>query len=121
MLQEYDLQIQHNSRVSNYLADIISRNPAGLSEQDIKDLSKPREIMVTAIDLNIDKAIGKKLKDLATFQRRDPKLWTIIETTARTADQEGERYLLRQQVLNRKGERITRTGELCCQLSSRAT
>jgi transposase InsO family protein len=103
MLQEYDLQIQHISGASNYIADIISRNPAGLSEQDIKDLSRPREIMVTAIDLNIDKAIGKKLKDLATFQRRDPKLRAIIETTARTADQEGERYMLRQQVLYCKG------------------
>jgi hypothetical protein len=71
-IQEYALDIKHINGTKNFLADALSRNPAGLSEEEIKDLSKPRGITIDAIDLEIDMSVTRKLKDLATYQ----SLWT---------------------------------------------
>jgi hypothetical protein len=43
-LQEYDLHIHNISGTNNFLADALSRSPAGLNEQQIKDLSTPRDV-----------------------------------------------------------------------------
>jgi hypothetical protein len=53
-LQEYDTEISNISGTQNYLADIISRNPAGLTPEQIKQIIRPRDIMVATIKLNID-------------------------------------------------------------------
>jgi hypothetical protein len=37
-LQQYDIQIRHITGTSNYLADVLSRNPAGLKENELRDL-----------------------------------------------------------------------------------
>jgi hypothetical protein len=37
-LQQYDVQIRHITGLSNYLADVLSRNPAGLTEYELRDL-----------------------------------------------------------------------------------
>lgn len=53
-IQEYDLHIQHITRAANFLADTMSRDPAVLSESEIRELSNPREIMIAAIYLSIE-------------------------------------------------------------------
>jgi hypothetical protein len=40
-IQEYTLDIQHVSGTKNFLADAISRNPAGLTEAAIRDFLRP--------------------------------------------------------------------------------
>jgi hypothetical protein len=65
-------EIIHISGTQNYLADIISRNPAGLTSEQIKQLTRPRDIMVTTIKLNIDPQVKKERKELTAFQDKDP-------------------------------------------------
>jgi hypothetical protein len=40
-IQEYTLDIQHVSGTKSFLADAISRNPAGLTEAAIRDCLRP--------------------------------------------------------------------------------
>jgi hypothetical protein len=70
--QEYDIHISHISGTQNYLADIISRHPAGLTLEEIKQLTRPRYIMMAAVRLNIDPQVKKELKVLAAYQDNDP-------------------------------------------------
>jgi hypothetical protein len=98
-IQEYTLNIQHISGTKNFRADIIRRNPVGLSESEIKDLSKPRGIVITKIDLGIDTSVGRKLKDIATYQGRDTRLQDIIEAVRRSECQTNGRYLFRNGIL----------------------
>jgi hypothetical protein len=53
------------------LAEKISRNPAGVNKSEVKELSRPQAIIVAAINLGIDPAIGNKLGELATYQTPD--------------------------------------------------
>jgi hypothetical protein len=76
-LQEYDIQVSHISGIQNYLADIISRNPAGLTPEQIKQLTRHRDIMVATIKLNIDLQVKKELKELAAYQDKDPYIKTL--------------------------------------------
>jgi hypothetical protein len=71
-LQEYDIQVSHISGTRNYLADVISRNPAGLAQEQIKQLTRPRDLMVGKIELNIDPQVKKDLKDFSHPSRRWP-------------------------------------------------
>jgi hypothetical protein len=73
-IQDYDIEIKHISGSKNFLADTISRNPGGLSKNEIKALTKPREMKIMAINLGVDQSVAHKLKDLAAFQDNDPKL-----------------------------------------------
>lgn len=57
--------------LKTFLADTISRNPDGVNKGEVKELSSPRAIIVTAINLGIDPAIGNKLGKLATYQTPD--------------------------------------------------
>jgi hypothetical protein len=72
MLEEFNLNIKHISGAKNFLADTLSRNTAGLSEKEIKELTQPRETVVAAINLNIDSSVCSQLKNLAMYQARDP-------------------------------------------------
>jgi len=40
-LQDYDLRVKHISGARNFLDDMISRNPAGMSEKEINRLKRP--------------------------------------------------------------------------------
>jgi len=53
-IQEYDTELQHTRGDENYLADILSRNPAGLEVNEIWDLTKPNTISVIKIELKTD-------------------------------------------------------------------
>jgi hypothetical protein len=58
-IQEYDIELQHINGVENHLADILSRNPAGLGVDEIQDLTKPNTISVNKIHLKTDKVVLK--------------------------------------------------------------
>jgi hypothetical protein len=76
-IQEYDLQIVHISGTSNYFADILSRNPVGITTEQLNQVRKPKEILVAAINLNVDVNLKKELKDLVKLQEQDVKLIEI--------------------------------------------
>jgi len=78
-IQEYNPHIQHIRVADNFLADTISRNPAGLCERDTKELFKQKKLMVPTINPRIDNSIGKSLKELATFQPRDKRIQETIQ------------------------------------------
>jgi hypothetical protein len=44
-IQEYDLRTKHIGGASSFLADTTGRNPAGVSESEIKGLSRPKDII----------------------------------------------------------------------------
>jgi hypothetical protein len=94
-IQEYALDIQHVSGTKNFLADAISRNPAGLIEAAIRDLSRPRGIVIAKIDLCIDTSVGRKLKNTATWQQQDPTLCDRIDFIKFCQGQTEGRYLVR--------------------------
>jgi hypothetical protein len=73
--------------------------PAKLTENEIKDLTKPRTLLVAKIELELDTAIGKKLKHLAEYQQKEGWLETIINRTRQQAGQTDGRYLVRGGVL----------------------
>jgi hypothetical protein len=95
-LQEYDIQISHISSTQNYLADIISHNPAGLTPEQIKQLTRPRDIMVATIKLNIDPQVKEELKELAAYQDKDPYIKTLKDqvTNQPTEIQDGQYAVL---------------------------
>jgi hypothetical protein len=53
------------------LADTTSRNPDDVNKGEVKELSRPRAIIVAAVNLGIDPAIGNMLGELATYQTSD--------------------------------------------------
>lgn len=61
------MHTNHICGARNFLADTISRNPAGANKGEVKELSRPRAIIVAAINLGVDPAIG----ELATYQTPD--------------------------------------------------
>ncbi|GFG40367.1 hypothetical protein Cfor_00564 [Coptotermes formosanus] len=98
-LQQYDLEIHYVTRVSNYLAGVLRRNPAGLNAAEIKNLTKPTSIMVNAIDLKINHAICKDVRNLGTLQRAYTRLQKIIEGITPQPTAADQRYLLVGDVL----------------------
>ena len=81
-LQEHDIEISHINGTQNSLADIISRNPAGLTPEKIKQLTRPTDIMFATVKLNIDSQVKKELKELATFQDKNPYIKTLKDQVA---------------------------------------
>jgi len=105
-LQEYDIEISHISGTQNYLADIISRNPAGLTPEKIKQLTRPRDIMSATVKLNIDPQVKKELKELATFQDKDPYIKTLKDrVTNQPAEVQDGRYAVLDGVIHCKNHK----------------
>ena len=52
-LQQYDIQFRHITGANNYLADVLSRNPAGLTEIELRDQRQPANLNMHAITLNL--------------------------------------------------------------------
>lgn len=78
-LQEYNLQIKHISGAQNFFADVLSRNPTGLTTELHRLKNSKQEISVAKVDLKIDKGILKQLKKLPKLQQGNPNLQTIKE------------------------------------------
>jgi hypothetical protein len=90
LIQEYHVMIKHVRVARHYIADVISRDPTGLTQDQIKQIIKPRDIMVTVINLNIDPQVRASLKRLGSASEQWPllncgkqksftiKAWTIV-------------------------------------------
>jgi hypothetical protein len=56
------------------LAELMSSNPVSLTGEQIANMSRPREVMVTKIDLDSDPGVKKDLKNVSAHQARDPRI-----------------------------------------------
>jgi len=101
-IQEYNPHIQHIRGADNFLADAISRNPAGLCERDCKELFKPKELEVPTINLGIDNSEGKSLKELARFQARDKRIQEIIQIVEQKQKDSNKNVMVQNDVLYNK-------------------
>jgi len=80
-IARWDMQIRniipiYISGADNFLADTISRNPAGLCERDTKELFKLKEFMEPTINLGTDNSVGKSLKrisDVPSLRQNNPR------------------------------------------------
>jgi len=76
-IQEYDIEIKHIIGVQNHLADILNRNPTGLTDEEIRNLTRLDQILVHSFQLYTDKTVRKEKNDLAALQDTDPRLAAI--------------------------------------------
>jgi hypothetical protein len=76
-IEECDLEIRHIKGVQNHLADILSRNPSGMTDEQTRDLTRPDQVTVHHIQFYKDKDLKKELKALAELQDTDEKLASI--------------------------------------------
>jgi hypothetical protein len=77
--EQWDLEIQHTRDTDNTLADILSRNPPNVNNPDTTNLRQRDQIMVHAIDLNIDNSVKRELTNLAIYQNTGLRLQSIKE------------------------------------------
>jgi hypothetical protein len=84
-IQEYDLEIVHIKGTDNFLADIMSRNPVGLTGEQVQNMSRPREIMVTKINFNLDPTVKRDLKNRGALQTQDHRIETLKQRLAQDA------------------------------------
>jgi transposase InsO family protein len=98
-LQEYDLNIIHIKGSDNFLADALSRNPVGLTLEQINQIGRPRDVLVSAIKLNLDSDLKKELGDLAKHQSGDPKIQKIKQKLATALPSVQNKYMLKDDVL----------------------
>jgi hypothetical protein len=78
-LQQYDLKICHIAGSRNFLADVLSRNPAGLTKDELRDLRQPANHILHAIYFDIGPRVKHELKDPATHRVAEQSLASIIE------------------------------------------
>ena len=97
-LQEYDLEILHIRGTENFFADIMSRNPVGLSQEQLCQMKKPKDILVASINLHLDSQIKEDLKKLANFQAQDHKIEEIKLKLARQPNL-SQKYSLQGDIL----------------------
>jgi hypothetical protein len=104
-IQEYDIEFRHINGYQNHLADILSRNPTGLTDGEIRNLTRPDQVLVHGIQLCVDKTIGKELKDLAAPEDTDARLAAIKKEVKANPTTKQHRYLLRDNVIYCKGDK----------------
>jgi hypothetical protein len=98
-LQGYNLQIKHISGTQNFFADILSRNPAGLTPELCKLQNRKQEVSVAKVDLKIDKEVLKQLKELPKLQQEDPSLQKFREEIQANPVKDNKKYLIQQGIL----------------------
>lgn len=86
----------------NFLADILSRNPASLNERRLKGLAKPRGFIVSVINPGVDSSVGAKIKNFFAYQARDPRISKLMLTVKQQSTPEGI-HNFRREVLYSKG------------------
>jgi hypothetical protein len=74
------------------LADIISCNPAQLTLEQIKQLTRARDIVVATVKLNTDPQVKKELKELAAYQDKDPYIKTLKDQVTNQPAEVQERW-----------------------------
>ena len=60
-IQEYELEIRHIRGVQNHLADILSPNPTRMTDEQIRDLNPPDQVMVYHIQIYKDEDLKNEL------------------------------------------------------------
>jgi hypothetical protein len=98
-IQEYDVDIVHIAGSKNHFADALSRNPAGLTPEQINALRRPQEIMIATINLGLDPSIKKDVKNLATLQDEDAELRTIRRKVKEGDESLTNRFLIHEGLL----------------------
>jgi len=98
-LQQYDIQARHITGANNYLADVLSRKPAGLTDIELRDLRQPANLVVHTVNLNIDPSVKHELKKLAAHQAADQRLARITERLNEYPNQVGLKYKLLNGIL----------------------
>jgi len=83
------LDIRQIKGVQNHLADILSRNPSGMTEEQTRDLPRPDQGMVHHIQVHEDKSIKKELKTFAELQYIDWKLAVIKKRVTKCQSEGG--------------------------------
>ena len=78
-MQEYDFEIMHCKGRDNIVADILSRRPEDINEEQTIDQNE--EFEINLISVRINKDIKKQLKNIQSYQLADTKLKKIIELT----------------------------------------
>jgi hypothetical protein len=101
-IQEYNLHIQYISEAENLLADRISRNPAGLCEGDTKELFKPKEIVVSAINIGTDNFVERSYKELSTCQACVKIIQEIIRTVEQKQKNASKNVMVQNDILYNK-------------------
>jgi hypothetical protein len=76
-LQECDLNIVHINGANNLFADILSRDPIGLSQEERDQFMRPNEVFVRKVNLGTDKTLMKELGNLSKHQKGDPRTYEI--------------------------------------------
>lgn len=105
-IQEYDLEIVHVKGTDNFLADVMSRNPVGLTSRQIEGMSRPREFMVTVISLDLDPTIRKTLKELSVHQTQDRRIEEIKQKLTQATEPLNSHYKVEEGMLYCKGEKL---------------
>jgi hypothetical protein len=105
-IQEYDLDIVHIKGTDNFFADALSRHPVGLTEEGLNQLVRPKDILVSAINLNLDPNLKKELRDLAKHQLEDPRIHEIRRSLEVGTPTGIEKFMLRNGVLYCKDDRM---------------
>jgi len=104
-IQEYDLEIRHSRGVQNHLADILSRNPSGMTDEQTRDLNRPDQVMVHHIQVYKDKDFKKELKALAEVQDTDEKLAVLKKRVIKCQPTGQTQFVLQGNVLYCRGEK----------------
>jgi len=51
-IQENDIKIKHINGVQNNLADSLSRNPTGMTDEEIRNLTRKDQVLVQCSAIN---------------------------------------------------------------------
>jgi hypothetical protein len=99
MIQEYDLTVVHIAGTKNHFADVLSRNPAGLTPGQVNALKRPQGIMIARIDLGLDMSIRRDIRNLASIQEGDPNLQEIRRLVGEGCENMKGRFLIHENLL----------------------
>jgi hypothetical protein len=103
-IEQCELEIKHIKGNNNTLADILSRNPPHYNTSDTTNIRQRDQIMVHAIDFNIDSSVKIELNVLAFLQDTDPRLQAIKGGLTNQLNT-GAKYMVNNDVLHCKGDK----------------